>query len=283
MSKLGYPASLNCWLSSYPENIRVTFGPEMENLAGPWANGSKIDLIRIGFDAPDTSPVEDEVPPDVKVTYSDNGTDVGWVFKMGMYGWGTFFAKAAEDNYFILLEKWLEFESTYFEIKKFRHREAKLTEIPKTESIPLVEVPVSWIPDPPDIPDPETPPVVTDPNPTQDQSLVLNLITSYWWIWNIDTLDTWSTTYSATADLSVDGYRQLAGSAGAYGSIAEFWTNGREVKIVFISTTITCPDFQIGEDPIGDCTYSTQISSAAIMETLIINGWDYLPLLIQRA
>lgn len=283
MAKLGYPESLNCWLKGYPEHIRVTFGPEMENLDGPWSNGSKIDLIRIGFDAPDTSPVQGEVPPDVKVTYSDNGTDVGWIFKMGMYGWGTFFAKVTEDNYFILLEKWIEFESTYFSKKQFRHREAKLTEIPKTESIPLVEIPVEQIEDPPDIPEPDDPPEITDPSPTQDQYLVLNLIESYWWIWNIDTLDSYSTTYTATDDFSIEGYRKLNASSAAYGNVAEFYTNGFQIKILFIGTTINCPDFQIGSDPIGDCTYTTEIRSAAIMDTLMINGWDYLPLLIQRA
>ena len=91
MSKHGYPESLNCWLRDYPRFIKVIFGPEMENLDGPWGNGSVVYLERIGFDAPDTSPTIGVAPPDVKVTYSDNGTDVDWVFKIGMYGWGSFF------------------------------------------------------------------------------------------------------------------------------------------------------------------------------------------------
>ena len=131
MAKQGYPESLNCWLRDYPKYIKVTFGEKAEYLDGPWSNGSVIFLERIGIDPPDTDPVGGEIPPDIKVTYSDNGTDSGWIFKMGMYGWGTFFT-TTDPNYYIDLEKFLEIDSDYANVKKFRDRTVTLTQIPKS-------------------------------------------------------------------------------------------------------------------------------------------------------
>ena len=110
MFKEGYPASLNCWLRNYPRYIKVTFGPEMDNLDGPWGNGSTILLERTGFDSPDTNPVVGEIPPDVKVNYTDTGSETSWIFRISMYGWGTFFSNHSGSNYFVNIEKYLEFK-----------------------------------------------------------------------------------------------------------------------------------------------------------------------------
>jgi hypothetical protein len=286
MAKEGYPASLNCWLKNFPRYIKITFGPEMENLDGPWGNSSVLLLERIGFDTPDTNPVEDEIPPDVKVTYSNNGTDEGWIFKSGMYGWGTFFATVEDDNYFILLEKWFEFESTYFDIVRFVHREVQETQIPKTESIPNVEVPVELIEDPPPEEDPpgEEPPGIAVDLDTIDHAIfAYNLVQAYWHIWNIDNLVSISVQATRTLDLDMNDYRLLSGNTGYFPYTIFFWTSGfGYLKVAFYQLDANCPDIWMGNPPEG-CDFEQQITDAFFWTSLKINSIEKLPDLIRRA
>ncbi len=282
MSKEGYPASLNCWLKDFPQYIKITFGLDMGNLNGPWRSGSTINLIRIGFDSIDTSPVETEVSDNVKVYYSDTGTDEGWIFKIAMYGWGTFFAKLDEPFYFILLEKFVEFESTYFDLKYFRYREVKTTRILTLTPIPLVVVPIRLVEEATDDPAPITPVPPVTGNPQTNDSMIANLIRAYWWVWNIDVLESSSISYTVT-NIYFKGYRKLAGDGHCYGDTAEFMTNGNQLKIRFIGVTIHCDDFILGQDPIGNCTYTDEVVGAANVNSLMINGQNRLSDLIRRA
>lgn len=281
MTKQGYPESLNCWLRDYPRFIKVTFGSEMNNLDGPWNNGSVILLERIGIDLPDTNPVVDEIPPDIKVTYSNTGTDVGWIFKIGMYGWGTFFATTGGVNYYVDLEKWLEFESTYFSKIKFRYRTVVQTQIPKTESIPSVNIPEEIIYNPP-VGQPQPDPVEPTPTPVSNYwgSVALTLINYYWSFWNINTLYSHSMTVTQTSNLSPVG-RQIGPVTDCAGQTAEFWVFGGVIKILLYSIAYECEGFLSGE-PV-DCTYSSYVSSAYNITSLIINGVNRLPDLIRRA
>lgn len=284
MTKQGYPESLNCWLRDYPRYIKVTFGSEMGNLDGPWDNGSVILLERIGFDPPDTSPVVDEVPPDIKVTYSDNGTDVGWIFKMGMYGWGTFFATIAGANYYVGLEKSLEFESTYFNLKRFRYKEVVETEISKTIEIPSVTVPVEVIYNPPpgEPPPGYVPPPGRVPPPVTIywDSLARTLVAYYSTLLNLDPTYTVSATVASFSNLNKIG-RQIGPITSAGGSTVEYWIGDGKILIYLINITIDCESWTQDEG-FTDCTYSSYVSSAYYFTSIIVNGTNRLLELLRR-
>jgi len=290
MAKQEYPESLNCWLRNFPRYIKVTLGAFISELGGPWSNGSVLLLERIGFDAPDTSPVVGEVPPDVKVSYSDNGTDSGWIFKIAMYGWGTFFATLAGDNYYVLTEKLIEFESSYFSLKKFRHREVFETQIDEGVSIPNVDVPVEIIDDPPVDDDEEggddegggSSTGTTNLDSLDHSLLAWNLVRAYQSELEINYIETISVTKYRANSLDVTGWRQLNGSTSYNGQKVEFWINAGILKVTFSTTTIECEDFVIGEGW-QDCTYGTMITDAFTWTSLRVNNIEKLSLLLARA
>jgi len=278
MTKLAYPVSLNCWLRDYPRLIKITFGPSMDDLDGPWTDGSVIYLERIGFDNPDTSPVAGEVPLDVKVAYSDNGTDTNWIFKISMFGWGTFFSKSANPNYFVSLEKWIEFESTYFDLVKFRLQTVVETQIPKATTIPNIPVPVEVIYDPPPG---EPPPVPVIPPNVEDawDSTARTLVTYYKTLLNLDTIQTVSATVSQTAGTGTIG-RQIGPVSSCAGQTCEFWIFGNQIFIVLYSLSYNCEDFLVGEPM--DCEYSAEVSSVYTFNSIIVNGYNRLQDLVNR-
>jgi hypothetical protein len=284
MAKEGYPESLNCWLENFPKYIQITFGLLMGDLNSPWGNGSILNLIRIGFDTPDSNPVPGEVPPDIKVTYSDTGTDSDWIFKIAMYGWGTFFATTADDNYFIILEKWVEFESTYFDQKQFRHRMIVETGISKEISIPNVEVPIEiiWVP-PPEVDDPPPPPVVGDPTIDYGDfhdSWARTLINYYWSLWGITSIISISVNHQSIST-NISGFRQLAPTTGCAGGTVEWWTNGNILKVLVWSVTMYCDFTEFGFNP-SNCTYDRVISEAYQWTSIYLNGQNILPTLLRR-
>ena len=280
MAKQGYPESLNCWLRDYPRFIKVTFGPEMENLDGPWGNGSVVLLERIGFDAIDTSPVTDEVPPDIKVTYSNNGTDVDWIFKMGMYGWGSFFADTEQPNYYVDLEKFLEFESTSFSLKKFRSRTTVGTQILKSVEIPSVVVPKKVIYVPPigeTPPDPVIPPSIT----TYWDSLARTLVAYYSTMLNLNATYTVTATVNRTYNLNPLG-RQVGPIAScANGQSVEYYFFDNKITMYFKSISYHCEEYTFGEGFVN-CTYDFSVSDAYYFTTIYVDGWNRLPDLIRR-
>jgi hypothetical protein len=287
MAKLEYPESLNCWLKNFPPYIKVTFGPEMENLSGPWGNGSVVLLARIGFSAVDTNPVEGEIPPDVKVTYSDNGSNIGWVFKMGMYGWGNFFATIEGTNYYVLTEKLLEFESTYFtQVKKFLHREVFETQISEITEIPNVDIPVERIDDPPPSDDDGgdgdgggddgggTGQGTVDLDALDHSLLTTNLIQAYWGAWGVNNVygvevAKYRAPSSVYGTLEDEGWRQLEGSTFYNNLTVDFWTKWGILLVTFSNSTIICDGFNF-EDGYLDCEYSLGITDYFIWTSLRI-------------
>jgi hypothetical protein len=285
MSKQGYPESLNCWLRDYPRFIKVIFGSEMGNLDGPWGDGSIILLEKESIDVPDTSPVTDEVPPDIKVTYTDTGTDVDWIFKIAMYGWGTFFATTEGLNYYVDLEKLLEFESIYFDLKKFRYRSVVETQIAKTESIPEVNIPEEIIYNPPDGNPPPSPPPDQQVPVTDYWGAVARTLVNYYNkppknIFNVNSINSISVSATKTSNLSPVG-RQVGPTTTCSGNqLVEFWVFGNQLKILISSITYTCEDFNLGEPM--DCTYSSYVSDAYFWNNLILNGSNRLPEFLRR-
>jgi hypothetical protein len=279
MSKQVYPTSLNCWLRDYPKFIKIIFGSEMDNLDGPWNNGSIILLERIGIDSPDTTPVVDEIPPDIKVTYSDNGTDSDWIFKISVYGWGTFFATPVGSNYYVDLEKFFEFESIYFDKITFRYRTVQDTQIAKTETIPSVIIPeeIFYAP-PPNLPAPN--PISPIETESYWDSIAGILIEYYWWIWNLNRPYSVSVISRETPSFYISG-RQIEPKISTNNNWIDFYISGGKLKLIVSRISIECEDFLIGEP--SDCTYSLDIVEAYWWDQLLINGVDRLPDLIRRA
>ena len=277
MPKRGYPESLNCWLKDFPRYLKLTCGPEMSNLAGPWSSGSVILLERIGFDDPDTSPVTDEVPPNIKVSYSDNGTDVGWIFKISMWGWATFVVPSTLSNYIILKENYFSIESTYFDTIEFRRVSFHETQIPKATSIASVTVPEKIIHVPSSVP--SDPPTPKDPIPSA-YGPESGLITGYWNLWGESRNKSSSFVGSETLDLSVSGFRQLdaAGSWGGY--LIKYYVSGSTLKVTYSIVTVTdtgCVDIP------ENCSFDSEVIYAEIWTALYVNGVDRIDTLLEQA
>jgi hypothetical protein len=288
MSKRVYPESLDCWLKNFPRYIKIICGPAMANLGGPWVNGSVLLLERIGFDTPNTSPIVGVTQPDVKVTYSDNGTDSGWIFKIGFYGWGTFFATIPGSYYYVLTEKFLEFESNYFSKINFRHREVFETQIDEGVSIPNVTVPITIIDNPPIDPGSGSSgggsSSGTDNLDLLDHALLAtNLINCYWNFWGINYLGSVTVTKHRAATLDVIGLRELICARTTYNQlIVQFWLGAGFLKVTFGSIAIECDTFNFG-DGFEDCSYTSFVSDSFTWTDLILNGIDKMSILLQRA
>lgn len=287
MSKQGYPESLDCWLKDFPRYIKVIFGPGMDLVDGPWGNGSTVLLERIGFDTPDTTPTVGVPQPNVKVTYSDNGTDSDWIFKIGFYGWGTFFATIPGTNYYILTEKFLEFESIYFSKKKFKYLEVFETQIGEGVSIPNVDIPVEIIDNPPSDPGNETEGGGSSDGTTNldalDHSLLAwNLVRAYQGILDINNIQSIQVSKYRANSLDVTGWRQLQGTTGYNGQTVEFWTNSGTLKVTFSTVQVQCEEVDL-ETGWEDCTYTTFITDAFTWTSLKVNGLEKLSTLLSRA
>ena len=137
--KQNYPNSYNMWLRNYPRMLRVTFGPSVSLLEGPWVNGQQLILT-----ATMLSKKQEERANKIylRAIYTDTGEEHPFAIKMIMDGWGTFIYDDNVDNYWLVTEKMFRINSAYNGKTFSFHRMADIyTQVSKSIEIPYLTVP----------------------------------------------------------------------------------------------------------------------------------------------
>jgi len=112
--KKDYSYSVNNWFKDFPRVFKMTCGPNIVELEGPWVEDTQLILTQTPLSKTHqgsyviTSPL-----PDYQMIYTDTGSDTDFTIKYIEYGWGTFIILPDESNYFLKIEKYCELFSGY--------------------------------------------------------------------------------------------------------------------------------------------------------------------------
>ena len=119
--KLTYSATVNQWFDGYPRVLRITCGPSIVELGGPWVDGSVIELFQTPLSKTHIGQyIEGAILPEYKIRYSNNGLETGWTIFLKVSGYGYFFTKNTEEERDIYY--WLNLEKTFEVISSFNDK-----------------------------------------------------------------------------------------------------------------------------------------------------------------
>jgi len=112
--KEDYSYTVNNWFKDFPRVFKMTCGPNIVDLEGPWVEDTQLVLTQTPLSKTHQGSynVGSQVPS-YQMIYTDTGSDTDFKIKYLEYGWGTFIVLANEPNYFIQLEKYCELRSGY--------------------------------------------------------------------------------------------------------------------------------------------------------------------------
>ena len=112
--KQDYSYSVNNWFKDFPRVFKMTCGPNITELEGPWVEDTQLDLIQTPLSkVHQGSYTIGSRLPDYQVIFTDSGSDTDFKIKYIEYGWGTFIRAVNESNYFLQIEKYCELWSGY--------------------------------------------------------------------------------------------------------------------------------------------------------------------------
>jgi hypothetical protein len=134
--KLDYSLSVNNWFKDFPRTFKMTCGPEIGELGGPWVEGSKLILAQTPNSKIHYGVYQEGCHlPEYRIIYTDTGLDNDFKIKYVEYGWGTF-VKTNDPNYSLQIEKFCEIHSGYNGIVKlFTKTGIVYTRIPKETAV----------------------------------------------------------------------------------------------------------------------------------------------------
>lgn len=151
-----FPSSLNCWLKDYPRAIKITCGPAISLLEGPWVAGQEVYL----FATPMSKQWDPSIPQysienlgSLQAIYTDTAMDDYYTLKLTMEGYGSFLYDENVANYWLAKEILFKIKSHYNgKTFSFHHLDDIYTMIPNTVEIYGIDVP-------------EQDPIYVDPDP----------------------------------------------------------------------------------------------------------------------
>jgi len=112
--KEDYSYTVNNWFKDFPRTFKMTCGPSIGDLEGPWEEDTQLVLTQTPLSKVHQGSYNvGSRLPDYQMIYSDTGSDTDFKIKYLEYGWGTFITLPNEPNYFIQLEKYCELRSGY--------------------------------------------------------------------------------------------------------------------------------------------------------------------------
>ena len=112
--KQEYSYSVNNWFKDFPRVFKMTCGPNITELEGPWVEDTQLDLIQTPLSKVHQGNYTiGSRLPDYQMIFTDSGSDTDFKIKYIEYGWGTFVVLDNEPNYFLQIEKYCELWSGY--------------------------------------------------------------------------------------------------------------------------------------------------------------------------
>jgi hypothetical protein len=188
--RYGASQTLNCWLKGYQRQIRLTCGPAIVLLEGPWVEGQILYLNA----TPDSEQFKNYYTEYTKekywlqAIYTDTGSDFQFGIKLIMEGYGTFFYPTNAPNFWLFVEKFFKIKSWHNGKTFTFSRQSNLyTNIPKTTEIPDIYIPPDppiWNPPPPGgggggVQPPIPPPDYLPPDEIDQTEFVRHLVRQY--------------------------------------------------------------------------------------------------------